>query len=97
MMTTYKTNKDKLLGDINIFSLFIVDMLEYLDTHPYDSKAIDHIKHYLRLKEQAAAEYAKQYGPLTVSNTLELDNNEWKWATMPMPWVNQDMHFERRD
>jgi spore coat protein JB len=96
-MTIANNNKAKLYHDIDMFSFFITDMLEYLDTHPYDSKAIEHLKHYVRLKNAAMAEYAKLYGPLTVSSVEQIDSNEWKWATQPMPWVNQNIPRERRD
>lgn len=82
-------NKERLLHEIDMFSFFVVDMLEYMDTHPYDHKAMEHLKHYARLKDKAMKEYAKMYGPLSVSAAADIDSNEWKWATEPMPWVNQ--------
>lgn len=100
MMTNPVTcnSKAKMMHNIDMYSFFVVDMLEYLDTHPYDCKAMEHMKHYLRLRSAAMAEYAKHYGPLTVSSAAEIDSNEWMWATQPMPWVNQMMMpCERRD
>jgi spore coat protein JB len=76
----------RLYHNINVIGFVIVDMIEYLDTHPYDKEAIEYLNHYLALKHQAMAEYAEKYGPLSIGNVPDTDCNEWKWATQPMPW-----------
>lgn len=79
-------DRSRLYASINIISFVIVEMIEYLDTHPYDKGALEYLNHYLRQKNQAMAEYAAKYGPLRVTDAPDTDCNEWKWATQPMPW-----------
>lgn len=86
MRPNMMNERSKLFHSINIFSFVIVEMILYLDTHPNDKEAIEYLNHYIRLKSQAMAEYAKNYGPLSVNASLEGDSDEWKWATQPMPW-----------
>lgn len=76
----------RLYHNINVISFVIVEMIEYLDTHPTDKEAIEYLNHYIRLKSQAMAEYAQKYGPLSVGTAPESNSNEWLWATQPMPW-----------
>lgn len=82
-MTTEQMN---LLHDIGVIDFVIVEMTEYLDTHPTDKEAIEYVRHYIRMKNQALQEYAAKFGPLNVMTADLSSNNEWKWALEPMPW-----------
>ena len=75
----------QLLQNINIVSFVLVDMVEYLDTHPNDRNAIDYFNHYSRIKNELSQEYSMKYGPLTLS-TVETNSDEWKWALQEPPW-----------
>lgn len=75
-----------LLRDIGIIDFVIVEMNLYLDTHPHDKEAIEYVRHYIRMKNQALQDYATKYSPLTVYTADLSGNTEWKWATQPLPW-----------
>ena len=76
----------QLYHDIGVISFVIVEMTEYLDTHPTDRDAMDYLNHYVRMQNQAMREYAMKYGPLRISDADGSSQNEWKWATQPWPW-----------
>ncbi|MCH5253699.1 MAG: spore coat protein CotJB [Lachnospiraceae bacterium] len=86
MSRNYQSEQAKLLHNIDLMGFVIVEMNLYLDTHPDDTEAIDYLRHYVHMKNQAMREYASKYGPLTVSTADASDCNEWTWATSPMPW-----------
>ena len=75
-----------LLHDIGVIDFVIVEMTEYLDTHPTDMEAIDYLSHYVKLKKQAMKDYAEKFGPLSIQNVDKVGNQEWKWALQPCPW-----------
>ena len=77
-------NQDQLLYWIDMVSIMLVDLTEYLDTHPFDEVAMDHYKHYQTLYQNALQEYAKAYEPLTLSTTTP--ENMWTWGVSKNPW-----------
>lgn len=76
----------KLLKEISMVDFAIVDLNEYLDTHPDDVDAVAYIKQYLTILRRLKEEYASLYGPLNIYDAGFNDNNDWKWARMPLPW-----------
>lgn len=82
---TSPTERKSILQDIAIIDFAIVDMTEYLDTHPDNLQAIEQLRRYSILKKKLENEYAKKYPPLNLNN---LDSNylEWSWATQQAPW-----------
>ena len=78
----------KMLHDISTVDFIVVEMAEYLDTHPQDSKAIDFFNHYTRLKNQLTKDYAAKYAPLTLA-TADGYSKEWKWGLQPNPWEGE--------
>ena len=46
-------NQDQLLYWIDMVSIMLVDLTEYLDTHPFDEVAMDHYNHYQTLYQNA--------------------------------------------
>ena len=77
-------NQDQLLYWIDMVSIMLVDLTEYLDTHPFDEVAMDHYNHYQTLYQNALQEYAKAYEPLTLSTTTP--ENMWTWVVSKNPW-----------
>lgn len=78
-------SKKELLDEINKYDFAIVEMTEYLDTHPMEKQAIDYVNYYIGKKNQALAQYSFLYGPLTVSTVNPVDS-VWKWAFEKLPW-----------
>ncbi|MCM1135617.1 MAG: spore coat protein CotJB [Clostridium sp.] len=83
---TMSNEQRRLLHDIGVIGFVVVEMNEYLDTHPTDREAMDYLAHYVRMKNQSMREYARKYGPLRISDTEGCSDKEWKWATQPWPW-----------
>ena len=86
MNTQFSNEQQKLLHDIGILDFVVVELTEFLDTHPNDRNALEYFNHYNRMSDQAKKEYAKKFGPLTIALASESDCNNWDWATLPMPW-----------
>lgn len=83
---TPNSEQSRLYHDIGIISFVVVEMTEYLDTHPTDKEAMEYLSHYVHMQNQAMREYAMKYGPLRISDADGCKQNEWKWATQPWPW-----------
>ena len=75
----------RLLHTISVLDFTLVDLKEYLDTHPYDAEALRSFQHYNKLKQQAVTNYTVKFGPLNTNNILSCSDS-WKWALQPMPW-----------
>lgn len=79
-----KNDREKLFRFITEVGFAIDDILLYLDTHPCDKQAMEYYDSYRKLYTQAAAEYSKNYGPLTVDDVNSC--NYWAWVKDPWPW-----------
>lgn len=77
-------NREQLLQWINMVHFMMIDLNEYLDTHPYDENAMDSYNHYLALYKKAVKEYAAYYGPLNLS--VAMPDKKWCWALSKNPW-----------
>ena len=73
------------LRNISIISFVVVELTEYLDTHPCDQDALSYFGYYNRMLNQMTAEYAAKYDPLTIASA-EACSKEWKWGLTPLPW-----------
>ena len=80
------TDQQQLYHDIGVIDFVVVEMTEYLDTHPTDREAMEYLNHYVRMKNQAMQEYAMKYTPLRISDAQFCKKGEWEWATTPWPW-----------
>lgn len=79
------SERERLMNDINTLGFVMVEMAQYLDTHPFDRNAIDYFAHQTRKRNQAMREYAVKFTPLTL-DTADACGKEWSWAMDPMPW-----------
>lgn len=77
-------NKEQMLKDISIVDFVMVELMLYLDTHPFDRNALEYFNHYARIKSQMMKEFAQKYYPLT--KDLADCSKEWKWGMAPLPW-----------
>ncbi len=76
--------QEKLLRDIGIVDFVLVELTEYLDTHPFDRNAMEYFNHYARIKHQMSREFAQKYFPLT--KEMAESDKEWRWGMAPLPW-----------
>lgn len=79
-------NRRQLLNFIDEVSFTVYETLLYLDTHPTDQEAIGFFDKYNRLREHALKEYARLYGPLTISAANDRESQSWEWMNQPWPW-----------
>jgi spore coat protein JB len=77
-------NQEQLFLWIEMVGFMLVDLCEYLDTHPCDQEAIDLYHQYHGLYQKALEEYAAQYSPLTLSTAMP--DNKWSWGLSKNPW-----------
>lgn len=78
-------DQEQLLEWIGLTKFACVDANLYLDTHPDDAEAIRYFQEHNRLYLEAMNEYARVYGPLTVSHALHC-GTYWEWVDQPWPW-----------
>lgn len=83
-MMMSQMNEAQLLHWIDMVSFAVVDITEYLDTHPKDEEALKYFNHYVDLRKTAMQAYAEKYGPLTIE--MVNPDNCWTWATQHLPW-----------
>ncbi len=83
-MMMNQMNQSQLLHWIDMVSFAVVDITEYLDTHPKDEEAIKYFNHYADLRRNAMQAYSDQYGPLTIDTANP--GTYWNWAMQPLPW-----------
>lgn len=79
------SEQQRLLHDIGVTDFVLVEMNEYLDTHPKDKQAIDYFNYYAKMKNRLMKEFAEKYWPLSIA-TADNSGAEWTWALMPQPW-----------
>lgn len=77
-------NKEQMLKDIRIVNFVLVDLMLFLDTHPFDREAMEYFNHYTRVKNQMEREFSQKYFPLNTS--MAESNKEWRWGAAPLPW-----------
>ena len=75
---------NRMLKDIGVIGFTVVELNEYLDTHPFDKQAMEYLNHYARIKTQMMKDFSAKYYPLTVESST--DTREWNWVLSPMPW-----------
>lgn len=76
---------ERSLTGINVISFVIVELTEYLDTHPEDRDALNYFNYYNRALNKMKAEFAVKFYPLTVA-AADGYCNEWSWGLAPLPW-----------
>lgn len=70
-----------MMKQIKCLSFAIVDISQYLDTHPDDRKAICLHREYCNQLEMLKGKYQRVFGPLTIYYPC----NKWRWLEEPWP------------
>lgn len=63
-----------------------VELNLYLDTHPTDATAIEHINRVHKEMMDLHMEFDRRCGPLLGFGHSMNTGNTWLWATQPWPW-----------
>ncbi len=73
--------RTEMMKQIKCLSFAVVDISQYLDTHPNDRKAICLHKEYCNQLEQVKDKYQRIFGPLSIYYPC----NKWRWLEEPWP------------
>lgn len=73
--------RQEMMKQIKCLSFAVVDISEYLDTHPDDRKAICLHKEYCNRLEEIKDKYQRIFGPLSIYYPC----NKWRWLEEPWP------------
>lgn len=63
----------------------LVELTLYLDTHPDDLRAIQQFNQMALARQQIAAEFEQQFGPL-LQFGHSFSRYPWDWKDSPWPW-----------
>lgn len=78
------SDKMTALNHVNALSLATLETALFLDTHPDCSEAMENYRRFNSMTNHAKAEYAKNFGPLTLAQAGE--TKHWEWVNQPWPW-----------
>lgn len=78
-------SRKQLLSIITLTGFAALDSGMYLDTHPDDREALCYFHENMHRYNEAMAEYAKSFGPLTLSHATH-NREYWDWVNQPWPW-----------
>ncbi len=75
-----------LMKTVQISDFAMIDTALYLDTHPCDKSALEYYGKMRKIRDDAAAEYNRLYGPIRQEDTDTC--SRWTWSDGPWPWQN---------
>ena len=78
------------MKQIKCLSFAVVDIAQYLDTHPDDRKALCLHRKYCQELKDLEDKYQKVYGPLTINYPC----NKWRWLEEPWPWEGGSLNVD---
>ena len=77
------TERQQLLEKIAVVDFAIVELHQYLDTHPNDNAASTKLDEYKLKSKALTREFEARYGPISAKDR---DANRWAWISNPWPW-----------
>ena len=78
--------REKMMKEIKCLNFAVVDIAEYLDTHPNDQKALCLHREYANRLKNVKDKYQRIFGPLDIYFPC----NKWRWLEEPWPWERSD-------
>lgn len=82
--------REKMMKEIKCLNFAIVDIAEYLDTHPNDQKALCLHREYANRLKNVKDKYQRIFGPLDIYFPC----NKWRWLEEPWPWERSDFNVD---
>ena len=82
--------REEMLNQIRSLDFAVVELAEYLDTHPNDRKAICLHKQYCNELNDIKDKYQRVFGPLSIYCPC----NKWRWLEEPWPWERSDFNVD---
>lgn len=80
----------EMMKQIKCLGFAIVDIAQYLDTHPDDRKALCLHREYCNQLEDLKDKYQRVFGPLSIFYPC----NKWRWLEEPWPWERSDFNVD---
>ncbi len=76
--------RNTLLARIMVTDFVLLETALFLDTHPDNEDALAYYREYLKMRKEAAMQYAERFAMLS---PLDLgDTGNWQWVDGPWPW-----------
>lgn len=75
--------QEKMMRDLMAVEFMAEDLQLYLNTHPYDSKALMIYINAIQRCKMIRDNYERMYGPITASSS---NSFPWPWINSPWPW-----------
>lgn len=73
------------LAELQALEFVLVELGQYLDTHPEDTEAFELYRQYAQMEQEGRAAYESMYGPLTQTAAARMEH--WNsWLGNPWPW-----------
>ena len=82
--------REKMMAEIKSLNFAVIELGEYLDTHPDDQKALCLHKEYANELKEVKDKYQKIYGPLSIYYPC----NKWRWLEEPWPWERSEFKVD---
>ena len=82
--------REKMMKEIKCLNFAVVDIAEYLDTHPNDQKALCLHREYANRLKNVKDKYQRIFGPLDIYFPC----NKWRWLEEPWPWERSDFNVD---
>lgn len=73
-----------LMNKLQQYDFVLKELQLYLDTHPNCSNGLAAFEKYVKLRNDAAAEYNARFSPITADSSS--DFHRWQWVDEPFPW-----------
>lgn len=77
---------ERMLNEIRNLKFAIVDISQYLNTHPGDERALCLHSEYCQQLKDLSDKYQRIYGPLSIYFPC----NSWRWLEEPWPWERSE-------
>lgn len=88
------SNKCAMMKKIQQLQFMTVELNLFLDTHPWDNRALMEYNFYTQQLMLLKKQYEQYYGPLTNFGYAPSEQG-WKWITESWPWENEYEGGER--
>lgn len=75
------------LRRIQICDFVLTELGLFLNTHPTCQEAMELFDKYNDMRQNAAEDFVKQFGPLVMSDSYE--TKKWCWICGPWPWERE--------
>lgn len=82
-----KPNREEsLLQKVRESAFVLHELVLFLDTHPYDRKAMAAYQAWQKQYESCKSEYETEVGPL---KAFDVRGGSFDWCARPWPWMNR--------